>query len=655
MCGIIGFFNPTGLSSDSSAALIQAMSDRLAHRGPDDAGVWVDESAGIAFGHRRLSILDLSPAGHQPMVSAGGRYIIIFNGEIYNHKELRTELAKEHFTWRGHSDTETLLAGFESWGIEASLKKTVGMFAFALWDRRDRVLFLARDRMGEKPMYYGWQGDTFLFGSELKALRVHPAFLGDIDRNALTLYLRHGYIPTPYSIYDDIFKLPPGTYLQLSALQGHGCQPPPIQYWSLRQVVEASQADPFCGSEEEAIGELQTRLAEAVSLQRVADVPLGAFLSGGIDSSTVVAMMQGQSTRPVRTFTIGFHEGGYNEAEHAKAVAQHLGTDHTELYVTSRDAMDVIPRLPTLFDEPFGDSSAIPTYLVSELAKQYVTVSLSGDGGDELFGGYGRYHRTQRHWSAVQRIPSSMRRMLAGAIGMLPANGNSKLSALVLPGSNRQPSGEKAKLLSMLLTAKAMETFYQAEVSQWKNPVETVIGGAEVPTVMNDPSRHLKDGRLYDRMMYTDLVSYLPDDILVKVDRAAMGVSLETRVPMLDHRVIELSWRFPPQLKIRNGQAKWLLRQVLLKYVPESLIDRPKMGFGVPVDQWIRGPLRDWAEDLLSEQRLEAEGFFRPKAIREKWQEHITGRYNWRDSLWIALSFQSWLRTANTASTRTPR
>jgi asparagine synthase (glutamine-hydrolysing) len=623
------------------------MADSLQHRGPDDAGAWVNPEAGIALGHRRLSIVDLSPMGHQPMVSASRRYVIILNGEIYNHVVLRAALGRQ--LWRGHSDTETLLACFEAWGIEPTLRKCVGMFAFALWDSVVRALYLVRDRMGEKPLYYGWQKGVFLFGSELKALKQHPLFRGEIDRDALTLLLRHNYIPAPYSIYKDIRKLPPGTLLKLEVGDGQfaqGSMPDPVPYWSLSAVVVAGQREPFPGNDADAVSALEARLMESVGLQMVADVPLGAFLSGGVDSSTVVALMQAQSSRPVRTFTIGFNEDGYNEAEHAKAVARHLGTDHTELHVTPKEAMDVIPRLPALYDEPFSDSSQIPTFLISQLARQHVTVSLSGDAGDELFGGYNRYYWAAKLWRWLRVLPKPARSGLAGVLtAMSPSTWNAAFasSSRLIPAawSHANP-GDKLHKLAEILAARSPEEIYLGLVSHWKQPGAVVVGGAEPPTALIEFARQTSLPDFENRMMYLDALSYLPDDILVKVDRAAMGVSLETRVPLLDHRVVEFAWRLPLSMKIRNGQGKWILRRVLYKYVPKELIERPKMGFGVPIDSWLRGPLRDWAESLLDESRLKREGFFHPGAIRQKWAEHLSGRRNWQHYLWDVLMFQAW-------------
>ncbi|RMH63328.1 MAG: asparagine synthase (glutamine-hydrolyzing) [Cyanobacteria bacterium J003] len=663
MCGLTGFWQFGGCPGDDARATVQRMADTLIHRGPDDAGVWVDAEVGIALGHRRLAILDLSPAGHQPMVSASGRYVIVFNGEIYNYLELREKLTKVNPTgmvppWRGHSDTETLLAAFEAWGIEKTLERVVGMFAIALWDRKRRMLTLARDRMGEKPLYYGWVHGTLVFGSELKALRAYPGFDNAIERQALALFMRYDYIPAPWSIYENIWKLPPGCFVQFGEQSlSPGASPAGKgeikAYWSVREVAEAGFREPLACTEAEAAQELERLLRQAITGQMVADVPLGAFLSGGVDSSTVVALMQAQSARPVQTFTIGFHEGDYNEAEHAKAVARHLGTAHTDLYVTPDDAMAVIPRLPALYDEPFADSSQIPTFLVAGLARRQVTVSLSGDGGDELFGGYTRYFWTRALWKRLGVVPMPLRRALAAALtGPSPAAWNRvfRLLGPLLPRRLRvKLAGDKMHKLAELLALNSLEAVYCYLVSHWQHPAEElVIGCAEPETILSRrdawPASLAQGQRPFEEvMMFLDQLSYLPDDILVKVDRAAMGVSLETRVPLLDHRVVEFTWRLPYHFKIREGQSKWLLRQVLYQYVPKELIERPKMGFGVPLDQWLRGPLREWAEDLLSEARLKRKAFLNPELVRQKWQEHLLGRRNWAYHLWNVLMWEAWL------------
>ena len=653
MCGITGFVDFRNNTLEEWQHVLTKMTNTLIHRGPDASGIWLDEYAGVGLGHRRLAIVDLSPTGRQPMVSASERYIIVFNGEVYNFLKLRQELERpsspltiNHLPFTGNSDTEVMLAAIEQWGLEGAVKRFVGMFAFALWDRKERVLHLVRDRLGVKPLYYGWLGRVFVFGSELKALKAHSEFCGEIDRGVLALMLRHNCIPAPYSIYKGIYKLPPGHILTLNRADTQS-EPVLTAYWSAKAVAENGVANLFAGSEIEAAEHLDTLLRDAVKLRMLADVPLGAFLSGGIDSSTVVALMQAQSERPVKTFSIGFHEQGYNEAEHAKAVAKHLGTDHTELYVTPEQAMAVIPKLPALYDEPFSDSSQIPTFLVSELARQHVTVSLSGDGGDELFGGYNRYFWGQSIWQKVGWMPRGLRGAAAKAMTVLsPQTWEAIFRRLdaVLPEKIKQRNpGDKLHKLAEILAVKSPEAMYHGLVSHWKNPAGVVIGANEPPTVLTDCNRwaDLPDFTL--QMMYLDLVSYLPDDILVKVDRASMGVSLEARVPLLDHRVVEFAWRVPLAMKIRDGQGKWLLRQVLYKYVPKELIERPKMGFGIPVDQWLRGPLRDWAESLLDEARLRREGFFNPLPIRQKWDEHLAGKRNWQYYLWDVLMFQAWL------------
>jgi asparagine synthase (glutamine-hydrolysing) len=647
MCGFCGFIQ-IGNNSPSEAMLHSAhrMADTLRHRGPDDGGAWVDAEAGIALSHRRLSIIDLSPQGHQPMASASGRFVIAFNGEIYNFVDLRRELEPSGVQWRGHSDTEVMLAAFEVWGVEKSLQRFNGMFAFALWDREQRALHLARDRLGEKPLYYGWIGKTFVFGSELKALRAHPCWRGEIDRGAVALYLRHNCVPAPYSVYKGIAKLPPAQHLRISTL-APDVDAKPQAYWSVGAAVQTGIASPVTGDDETAVTELDSLLRRAVGLRMVADVPLGAFLSGGIDSSTVVALMQQQSMQPVKTFSIGFAEAAYNEAEHAAAVARHLKTDHTELYVTPEDAMSVIPRLPDFYDEPFSDSSQIPTFLVSQLARRHVTVSLSGDGGDELFGGYNRYFWGSRIWNKIQWLPHSVRTKARMAVTTLsPERWNQILSIgkKMLPEKvARELSGHRIHRLAELLAVESPDELYYDLISHWKDPARIVIGAQEPATNLTDRSSWPLLASFIARMMYLDTVSYLPDDILVKVDRASMAVSLESRVPLLDHHVVEYAWRLPMSLKLRDGQGKWLLRQVLDRYVPRHLIERPKMGFGIPIDSWLRGPLRPWAEELLSVERLQRDGFFEATPIRAKWAEHTSGSRNWQFELWDILMFQAWL------------
>jgi len=647
--------DPQGFHQSEAAAVLTRMRETLAHRGPDDAGSWLDGEAGIALAHRRLSILDLSPAGHQPMQSISGRFVLVFNGEVYNHLDIRRKLEKSHQAptgWRGHSDTETLLAAIEQWGLEQTLEQCVGMFALALWDRQERALALARDRIGEKPLFYGWQGDVLLFGSELKALRAHPKFRSEIERNALPGYLRHGYIPAPWSIWQGIFKLTPGCLLRFS-VGDVGVLPCPKQYWSLSDAVFAGKSNPFHGSDKEAIDELERQLRDAVAGQMVADVSLGAFLSGGIDSSTVVALMQTQSSRPVKTFTIGFNEGGYNEAEHARAVARHLGTEHTELYVDAAQAISLIPDLTNIYDEPFGDSSAIPTHLVSRLARQNVSVSLSGDGGDELFAGYERYfnQRGARIWRAARALPAPLRTLavtlVRSGVFLLLDDALNAINYTLKLSVGRSLSA-RADLIASLANCATREDFYRAMTSQWYPPSLLSRGNF---SDLGRPSVHLDLlSNPVEKMMLTDSLTYLPDDILAKVDRAAMAVGLETRVPMLDHRVVELAWQLPYEMKVRGGQGKWLLRQVLYRHVPREIVDRPKMGFGIPIGEWLRGPLRDWAEDLLDESKLTSHGLFDPKPIRARWEQHIEGRQNWRDSLWLVLMFQAWYQTVEVAN-----
>jgi asparagine synthase (glutamine-hydrolysing) len=643
MCGIVGCLG--GVVTD---AILNRMSEALVHRGPDDSGVWLDVDASTGLAHRRLSVVDLSPEGHQPMNSNSGRYVVVYNGEIYNHMECRDALSMTGVGWRGHSDTETLLAGFDAWGIQDTIERCIGMFAFAVWDKVTHTLTLGRDRLGEKPLYYGWQGAgqnaAFLFGSELKALKAHPAFIADIDRKALSLLMRHNYIPAPYSIYQGIAKLEAGCLLTVSLAHP---EPKVMRYWSAAKVAVTGCAAPFSGTPTQAVDALEVLLKSAVQQQMMADVPLGAFLSGGIDSSTVVALMQAQSNRPVKTFTIGFNEEGYNEAVHAKAVAKHLGTDHTELYVSPKQALDVIPLLPKLYSEPFSDSSQIPTFLVSQLARQQVTVSLSGDAGDELFCGYNRYLLADKLWKKLSVLSPSIRRLSArGLTALSPSRWNSLLEPIqgLLPGSFRQANlGDKLHKAAGVLTAADVDALYLGLVSHWDDPASVVIGGTEPPTLLTGSAPQLSGLDDIQRMMALDALTYLPDDILVKVDRAGMGVSLEGRVPFLDHRVVEFAWSLPQSMKLRDGVGKWVLRQVLYRHVPKELVERPKMGFGVPIGDWLRGPLRDWAENLLDEDRLRREGFFYPEPIRKKWAEHLSCARNWQYHLWDVLMFQAWL------------
>jgi asparagine synthase (glutamine-hydrolysing) len=662
MCGICGVLTVSGdLSEGRLLEDLGAMAQQLSHRGPDDEGAWIDAAAGIGLAHRRLAILDLSHHGHQPMQSADGRYVLTFNGEIYNFSELRQELAKHGYPFRGGSDTEVVLAAFSEWGLERTLPQLNGMFAFALWNRETRELSLGRDRIGEKPLYYGMVGRKLLFASELKAICTDSTFARKIDRRALTLYARYSYIPAPYSIYDGFLKLPAGSFLRISTRSNSGTLtvPPPTTYWSAREVADRPTAFTSRDRQTDALEGLHDLLKDAVRLEMVADVPVGVFLSGGIDSSVIAAIMQAQSSRPINTFTIGFTDPEYDEAAHARQIATHLGTEHTELYVAPHAARDVIARLPEVYDEPFADESQIPTILISELAKREVTVALSGDGGDELFGGYERYRLIDTLWRRIGGVGRAPRRAVAHTIAGIRDSridaGLDWLAPLFRVYGRAGRLGDKlSKLGALIEAADTPEQMYAALISRWAQPTDIVREALEPVTTLTDattlPSSYREVG---NRLMFLDLLTYLPDNNLVKIDRASMSVGLEARVPLLDYRIVEWALRAPEGLKIRNGDSKWPLRQILHRYVPRSLFERPKMGFGVPIGAWLRGPLRDWAESLLSDARLNEEGFFTAAPIRARWTEHVAGVRNWSSALWTVLMFQAWLEHTRESRTQT--
>lgn len=633
MCGITGIMS----TKRGSAAIIESMTSALSHRGPDSHGTWIDHDNNIYFGHQRLSIVDLSSAGNQPMHSACNRYCIIYNGEIYNTNEIRKKLIVTGRQFRGYSDTEVIIESCATWGIREAVNKLVGMFAFALWDKEEKILYLVRDRLGIKPLYWGRFGGLFLFGSELKALREHPGWTPEVDRSALAAYLRHNYVPTPHSIYKNVFKLKPGCMLSLRP----GGEPDIHQYWNMEQVISQGKDNSSQADEKVLIRDMEAIIEEAVCKRMIADVPLGAFLSGGIDSSLVVSLMQKHSDRPVRTYTIGFSEPDYNEAEYAAKVAAHLGTDHNEFYVTPDDAMKVIPDLSEIYDEPFSDSSQIPTYLVSKLTRQHVTVALTGDGGDEVFAGYSRYFLADRLDRAIRLMGRPGCKVLQRSINLCSADSWSKILGH-LPGRLNIPQiGDKLYKLADVLVDDRYARYIKL-VSHWDKPDEVVLDALEAKSAISENQFISTMSEYVEQMQYLDTISYLHDDILTKVDRASMAVSLEARVPLLDHNVVEYAWTLPLSMKVRNGKGKWLLRRMLGKYLPDKLIERPKMGFAVPLHKWLRGPLRDWAESLLDERKLTEQGYLDPVRVREKWTEHLSGKRNWQYYLWDILMFQAW-------------
>ena len=652
MCGITGIISGQPIA----AATLAKMAERIRHRGPDDDGIWIDDSGRVGFGHRRLAIIDLSAAGHQPMPSADGRYILSYNGEIYNHSELRRELDREFgpIAWRGHSDTETLIEGIARWGLETTLGRSVGMFALSLWDAKERRLHLARDRFGEKPLYYGWVGGDFVFASELPAIQLHPMFDNAIDRNALKAFAARNYVPAPLSIYQGIYKLPPGCLLSASTgVAGIGPEAAPQpgfgspdlslkRYWSYRQTLVNGLDDSF-ESESAALEALEAALAQAVTGQSLADVPVGAFLSGGIDSSAIVALYQKHSTGPARTYTIGFEDPAYDEAPAARAVARHLGTQHHEFYVTATDAQDVIPRLAAIYGEPFADSSQLPTYLVSAFARSGVTVALSGDGGDELFGGYNRYRGLASAWSRLEKLGSSLRAAASGMLGAVPAG----LWDGMARAGGRNPQdhfGDKIRNgFRVMGRAGSLDAMLDSFLDEWWEEGSPVVGDSAAETAeAEQPLEPNLPAAL--RMMYRDATAYLPDDILCKVDRASMAVGLESRVPYLDHRVAAVAARIPLEMKLRGGTGKHILRQLLYRHAPRELFERPKVGFAVPVGQWLKGSLRPWAEELLEPSRMREEGWFNPNLVQRRWADHLSGRRESTAALWSVLMFQAWLK-----------
>ena len=646
MCGLTGFYQGnTFSSSDTVRENLKKMTNSIQHRGPDSEGFWSDFDDKIAFGHRRLSILDLSDAGHQPMLSDDDRYIITFNGEIYNHLEIRNEIEKivPNIYWKGHSDTETLLKSIQVFGWEDTLSKLVGMFAIALWDTHTKQLYLARDRFGEKPLYYGWQKDTFLFGSELKSLTLHPAFEKDIEKQSIALLLKHGYIAGPHSIWSNIYKLPAAHYLRIDATSR---EPELVCYWSFKDMVELASNNKLEVSDEEAISHVEALLTASIKRQMISDVPLGALLSGGIDSSLVVALMQKVSKQPVKTFSIGFEDPEFDESKHAEAVASHLGTDHTTLIMKPSDLLNLVPDISKIYDEPFADSSQLPTTVVSRLAKQYVTVALSGDAGDETFGGYSRYYLMHKLWSKLDKLPDGMLNRLSNLLTAVTPEQSNFLLGWLFSRINQPTLPDKLyKLGERLENVKSFEELYLSYISELNDPTKLIKGlDSSSEYLLGSPKNWPKINHPIEKMMAIDTLTYLTDDILVKVDRAAMSTSLELRAPFLDHNLVEYAWRLPFKFKDRSGQAKWVLRQVLYKYVPKELIDRPKQGFAIPINEWLRGPLKPWAEDLLEVSFLEDQNIFKVNEIRNIWFQHLSGKRQYGSRMWYILMFQAWYK-----------
>lgn len=647
MCGLTGFFDRSAdLSEQEGLSLLARMGEAIKHRGPDDHGEFFEPTYGVGISFRRLAILDTSPTGHQPMTSATGRYTMAYNGEVYNFKRVESELAGAGLlpVLRGTSDTEVMLAAFEAWGVQSAVERFIGMFAISLWDHQENCLYLIRDRVGVKPMYYGWFGTTFIFGSELKALRCHPAFRAEIDTDSLAQFLQFSYVPSPHSIYKDVFKLPSGTILKVN-LDGNCGGPTP--YWNLNEAASNGLRNRFSGSQNDAVAKLEELLTDCIGLRMIADVPLGAFLSGGVDSSLVVALMQAQSSIPVKTFSVGFEQGEYDEAVFAKQVANHLGTEHSEHYVNEQDALDAVPLLPAMFDEPFGDPSQIPTYLVSKMARKHVTVSLSGDGGDELFGGYNRYSIAQKLWRLNQKYPQKFRNVMIATLKSLPPSAWESLYNLfrwAMPSRLRfKRIGERIDVLESALAARSQMDLYERIMSHWDSPETAVIGAERRDPLGFEIQSFNDDLEFAEAMMLTDMKTYMQEDVLAKVDRASMAVSLEAREPLLDHRLIEFALSLPHEWRTTQANSKQLLRDVLYRHVPKELIERPKQGFAAPVGDWINGALNEWTDHLLDARLLQSQGFLDPLPVQKMLSEHRSGKRNWQFALWNVLMFQAWL------------